>query len=223
MKKLAVVFFVFSFTVLLYAGNKVTFSAGAAYTHYFLQNKLDPSAAHTSPSWSGMKTGIVREKITGPALSVDIRAHYFYTMMQICFAKNDFSDILNTGNLSAALVNSGAYVLDIQSGAGYTFFRNKPVTVFLGGALGFNARNLAIKISGNEYTRTDIIFGTGVNALLSCYPLSFLGLYMGVADTVYFLPLKTVRKFDDGQLKASVIKSLVANSFNVKAGIAIRL
>ena len=55
----------------------------------------------------------------------------------------------------------------------------------------------------------------------------YIGIYAGIADTLYFLPIMTEKEFTIGgqkyKLDNKAVKNNWANSVNVKAGLTIKL
>ncbi len=206
----------------LFAGEKnVNVSAGAAYMNYFLLTDIDSSGGATA--YGQVKTGSVQEDGNAFGFSLDMRAHYFYAMLQIAFPQKNVNDLLHGADSANLPLKTGAYVLDMQAGAGYTFFKDRPVNIFTGGGIGFYAKDTSVNLKNADYIRTDLMFGAGVNTVLSFYPLSFLGMYIGAADTVYFVPIKTVREVSAGGLKGGAAKTVIANNFVLKTGVIFRL
>jgi len=126
-----------------------------------------------------------------------------------------------------------AFILDTQLGAGITLFKKTRFNLFLGGGLGLNAMKAtqSISIAGQNlsYDKLDVMFGVGVNVLASFYFTKMIGIYGGIADTVYFAPLKVKKTFKVGNQEYTVsntsnnIKEVIANSVNLKLGLSIRL
>lgn len=224
MKRFITVFCIFCGAALLSAENTgISFSAGASYTDHFSRVMLDASAASASPLWAQMKTGTVYERNKAAGFSFDARLYYFYTMLSVAFPQKSSGTVLSAAPPKDMPLFSGAYMLDVQMGAGYTFFKEKPVTLFVGGGFGLNSKKSITEVSGKEYLRADTLIGAGANILLSFYPLSKCGFYVGAADSVYFYPIKTQRMLDGVELNNTAVKKTLANSFNIKGGIVIRL
>ena len=224
MKRFIAVFCIFCGAALLSAENTgISFSAGASYTDYFSRTTLDAGAASASPLWAQMKTGTVYERNRAAGFSFDARLYYFYAMLCAAFPQKSWGTVLNAAPPGDMPLSSGAYMLDVQTGAGYTFFKEKPVTLFVGGGFGLNSKRSFVHVSGKEYLRADTLIGAGLNILLSFYPLSQCGFYIGAADSVYFYPLKMQRVLDGVELNNAAVKKPLANSLNIKGGIVIRL
>lgn len=224
MKRFIAVFCIFCGTALLSAENAdISFSAGASYADYFSRTTLDPGAANASPLWAQMKTGTVYERNKAAGFSFDARLYYFYTMLSVAFPQKSWGTVLSTVPPGYTPLSSGAYMLDVQTGAGYTFFKEKPVTLFVGGGFGLNSKKSITEVSGKEYLRADTLIGAGLNILLSFYPLSKCGFYVGAADSVYFYPLKIQRVLDGVELNNTAVKKPLANSLTIKGGVIIRL
>ena len=88
----------------------------------------------------------------------------------------------------------------------------------------------SISIAGQNlsYDKLDVMFGVGVNVLASFYFTKMIGIYGGIADTVYFAPLKVEKTFNvAGQpytfSNKNSIQDVIANSVNLKLGLSIRL
>lgn len=224
MKRFIAVFCIFCGTALLSAENAdISFSAGASYADYFSRTTLDPGAASASPLWAQMKTDTVYERNKAAGFSFDARLYYFYTMLSVAFPQKSWGTVLSTVPPGDTPLSSGAYMLDVQTGAGYTFFKEKPVTLFVGGGFGLNSKKSITEVSGKEYLRADTLIGAGLNILLSFYPLSKCGFYVGAADSVYFYPLKIQRVLDGVELNNTAVKKPLANSLTIKGGVIIRL
>ena len=224
MKRFITVFCIFCGAALLSAENAdISFSAGASYADYFSRTTLDPGAASASPLWAQMKIGTVYERNKAAGFSFDARLYYFYTMLSVAFPQKSWGTVLSTVPPGYTPLSSGAYMLDVQTGAGYTFFKEKPVTLFVGGGFGLNSKKSITEVSGKEYLRADTLIGAGLNILLSFYPLSKCGFYVGAADSVYFYPLKIQRVLDGVELNNTAVKKPLANSLTIKGGVIIRL
>lgn len=224
MKRFITVFCIFCGAALLSAENAdISFSAGASYADYFSRTTLDPGAASASPLWAQMKIGTVYERNKAAGFSFDARLYYFYTMLSVAFPQKSWGTVLSTVPPGDTPLSSGAYMLDVQTGAGYTFFKEKPVTLFVGGGFGLNSKKSITEVSGKEYLRADTLIGAGLNILLSFYPLSKCGFYVGAADSVYFYPLKIQRVLDGVELNNTAVKKPLANSLTIKGGVIIRL
>lgn len=228
--------FVTVFMLLLAAGSVfaegISISFGPAYTNYFIRSKVDgESSIGSIKGVLGDAFGKNKDEVINAAgFAVDIRGKLFYAMLQMAFPSKTHSDLLKGG--SSALKNS-ALIFDSQLGIGMTLFKDSPFNLFLGAGIGFNTMysNQKVKIPSYgevSYAKTDFMLGVGVNVLASFYFTKIIGIYGGLADTVYMAPIKAQRKFTvagkDYTLDSASgnVKNSIANSFNLKLGLSIR-
>ena len=71
------------------------------------------------------------------------------------------------------------------------------------------------------------MFGLGANVLASFYFTDMIGIYGGIADTFYFVPLNVEKTFKVGGTSFNVsnkdkLKEILANSVNLKLGLSIK-
>ena len=190
-------------TAVVFADLAISF--GAAYTNYLVQ-----------PKNGGKLTGDAVKDTFIKQLN-DSKTH-----SEIATA---FSDNLKRG----------AFIMDTQIGAGYTFLKNTKFNLFLGGGVGLNlvSSEQTLSVAGynvGNYKKLDAMLGVGANITASFYFTKHIGIYAGIADTVYFAPIKAKKTFTvAGQAidldKNSDVKfsNSFANSLNLKAGISFKL
>ncbi|UTC74602.1 DUF2715 domain-containing protein [Treponema sp. OMZ 792] len=209
-------------------------SFGPAFTNYFVhtknEGKFDVFHADIQESIKNAKD----EKNNAAGVAVDLRAGFLYLMAQIAFPGKNHSDLI-TGSSAEKdkFLKTNAFILDTQLGAGLTLFKKTRFNLFLGGGLGLNAmkatQSVSILNQEFKYEKLDVMFGLGANILASFYFTDIIGIYGGIADTVYFAPLKVQKTFKVGNESYTVsntdgnIKDIIANSVNLKLGLSIRL
>ncbi|WP_428770932.1 DUF2715 domain-containing protein [Treponema sp. HNW] len=217
--------------VLVFAETAI--SIGPAFTNYLVKTKMEggslPSEVQgiVGDSFNSFKD----EKNNAAGFALDVRGKFLYGMIQMAFPAKTHSDIIKSN--AKDLANS-AIIFDSQLGLGYTFFKKSPFTLFIGGGAGLNTmyakKEMEILSKKIEYVKLDFMFGAGVNVLASFYLTKHLGIYAGIADTVYFLPVSAKKEFKvggnsysyDQNSESGKIKNSLANSLNVKAGLTVR-
>ena len=211
---------------------------GPAYTNYIVRTKVSGDGL-TSPEVKkilGDAIGNVKDETNNTAaFAIDLRGSFFYLMAQMAFPGASHSDVVKA-SLNKEF-NWKGIMLDTQLGGGITLFKESPLNLFVGAGAGLNTiytkQELDATAAGLgkiSYTKFDLMVGAGVNILASLYLAEHLGIYVGVADTVYFAPVKTQRLFEGtGLLKNinltqtdSKVKNNFANSLNIKAGLTIK-
>lgn len=209
-------------------------SFGPAFTNYFVHTKNEGNFANFTADMQNTLKDAKDEKNNAAGLAVDLRAGIVYLMAQIAFPGKNHTDLMKgaTAGKDKFLIKN-AFILDSQIGAGITLFKKTPFNLFLGGGLGLNAMKAtqSVFIFNQEfkYEKLDVMFGLGVNVLASYYFTNIIGIYGGIADTVYFAPLKVKKTFKVGNEEYTVsntdgsIKDVIANSVNLKLGLSIRL
>ncbi|UTY29541.1 DUF2715 domain-containing protein [Treponema putidum] len=212
----------------------IAISFGPAFTNYFVHTKNDGNFDTFSADVKNALKNAKEEKNNAAGAAVDLRAGIFYLMTQIAFPGQNHSQLVKgaTSEKDKFLVKN-AFILDSQLGVGITLLKNTPFNLFLGGGIGLNAmkatQSLSIANQNVSYDKLDVMFGMGVNVLASYYFTNIIGIYAGVADTVYFAPLKVQKTFKVGDQEYTVsntsgnIKDVIANSVNLKLGLSIRL
>ena len=152
-------------------------------------------------------------------------------MAQIAFPGKSHKDLFNNVSNASDFVKSSAVIFDSQIGAGYTFFEKSRFNLFVGGGLGLNAgsstETATIGTIQASYKKLDVMFGLGANILASFYFTDMIGIYGGIADTFYFVPLKVEKTFKFGSTSINVsnkdnLKDILANSVNLKLGLSLR-
>ena len=148
-------------------------------------------------------------------LGLSVKVSYFFTNLTVGFpfrqiptGYDPLSAKLNTAGISNKLTNS--VILDWQLGGGFTLFKNRPLNIFLGAALGIGyvrtSRHLpqsfvktvtdshgnAVASRLNEI-RSITMFGIGVDVGIKYFFTQHIGIVMDIKDTVYFLPLLNKR------------------------------
>ena len=209
-------------------------SFGPAFTNYFVHTKNEGNFDAFSNDVQNALKNAKDEKNNAAGLAVDLRAGMIYFMAQIAFPGKNHTDLMKGATAEKnKFVVKNAFILDTQLGAGITLFKKTRFNLFLGGGLGLNAMKASqtISIAGQDisYDKLDVMFGIGVNVLASFYFTNMIGIYGGIADTVYFAPLKVKKTFKVGNEEYTVsntsnnIKDIIANSVNLKLGLSIRL
>lgn len=211
-------------------------SVGPAFTNYLVQTKIEgnlPSQVQNILGSSLQNTKDERNNAAGFAL--DWRGELFYLMAQMAFPGKTHSDIFKS---NSDQIKNSAIILDTQFGVGVTLFKQSQLNLFLGAGAGLNTmyanqkRTVPPLIGEIEYAKLDLMVGAGANVIASLFLTKNIGIYAGVADTVYFLPITTQKsfkifgteyKFDNNNNNAVQVKNLLANSLNVKAGLTIKL
>ena len=209
-------------------------SFGPAFTNYFVHTKNEGNFANLTADMQNTLKNAKDEKNNAAGLAVDLRAGMIYFMAQIAFPGKNHSDLVKGSSAEKdKFLVKNAFILDTQLGAGVTLFKKTPFNLFLGGGLGLNAMKAtqSISIFNQKFTyeKLDVMFGLGVNVLASYYFTNIIGIYGGIADTVYFAPLKVKKTFKVGNQEHTIsntdgsIKYVIANSVNLKLGLSIRL
>lgn len=208
-------------------------SFGPAFTNYFVHTKNNGNLGTVHADIQKAVQDLKDEKNNAAGLAVDLRAGFIYLMAQIAFPGKNHNDLMKRAPAEKdKFVAKNAFILDTQLGAGITLFKKTRFNLFLGGGLGLNAMKAtqSISIAGQNlsYDKLDVMFGVGVNVLASFYFTKMIGIYGGIADTVYFAPLKVEKTFNvAGQpytfSNKNSIQDVIANSVNLKLGLSIRL
>ena len=209
-------------------------SFGPAYTNYFVHTKNDSNWGTVHADIKKAVQDLKDEKNNAAGLAVDLRAGFIYLMAQIAFPGKKHNDLVKGSRAEKdKFLAKNAFILDTQLGAGITLFKKTRFNLFLGGGLGLNAMKAtqSISIAGQNlsYDKLDVMFGVGVNVLASFYFTKMIGIYGGIADTVYFAPLKVKKTFKVGNETYELSNSknnltdVIANSVNLKLGLSIRL
>ena len=208
-------------------------SFGPAFTNYFVHTKNNGNLGTVHADIQKAVQDLKDEKNNAAGLAVDLRAGFIYLMAQIAFPGKNHTDLMKGAPAEKdKFVAKNAFILDTQLGAGITLFKKTRFNLFLGGGLGLNAMKAtqSISIAGQNlsYDKLDVMFGVGVNVLASFYFTKMIGIYGGIADTVYFAPLKVEKTFNvAGQpytfSNKNSIQDVIANSVNLKLGLSIRL
>ena len=208
-------------------------SFGPAFTNYFVHTKNNGNLGTVHADIQKAVQELKDEKNNAAGLAVDLRAGFIYLMAQIAFPGKNHNDLVKDSRAEKdKFVVKNAFILDTQLGAGITLFKKTRFNLFLGGGLGLNAMKAtqSISIAGQNlsYDKLDVMFGVGVNVLASFYFTKMIGIYGGIADTVYFAPLKVEKTFNvAGQpytfSNKNSIQDVIANSVNLKLGLSIRL
>ena len=206
-------------------------SFGPAYTNYFVHTKNEGNFSTFSNDVQNALKNAKDEKNNAAGVAVDLRAGFIYLM---AFPGKNHTDLMKGATAEKdKFVVKNAFILDSQLGVGITLFKKTPFNLFLGGGLGLNAmkatQTVSIASQDISYDKLDVMFGVGVNVLASFYFTDMIGIYGGIADTVYFAPLKVKKTFTVGNQEYTVsnskgnIKDVIANSVNLKLGLSIRL
>ena len=208
-------------------------SFGPAFTNYFVHTKNNGNLGTVHADIQKAVQELKDEKNNAAGLAVDLRAGFIYLMAQIAFPGKNHNDLVKDSRAEKdKFLAKNAFILDTQLGAGITLFKKTRFNLFLGGGLGLNAMKAtqSISIAGQNlsYDKLDVMFGVGVNVLASFYFTKMIGIYGGIADTVYFAPLKVEKTFNvAGQpytfSNKNSIQAVIANSVNLKLGLSIRL
>ena len=205
-------------------------SVGPAFTNYLVQTKIEgnlPSQVQNILGSSLQNTKDERNNAAGFAL--DWRGELFYLMAQMAFPGKTHSDIFKS---NYDQIKNSAIILDTQFGVGVTLFKQSQLNLFLGAGAGLNTmyanQSMQIPLAGTvSYAKLDFMVGAGANVIASLFLTKNIGIYAGVADTIYFLPIVTQKKFTFGgntyELDNKTVKNVLANSLNVKAGLTIKL
>lgn len=205
-------------------------SVGPAFTNYFVQTKVDGSIDSQVLSLLDKSiTNAKDEKNNAAGFALDWRGELFYLMAQMAFPGKTHSDIFKS---NSETIKRSAIVLDTQLGVGFTLFKESQLNLFLGAGAGLNTmyanQSMQIPLAGTvSYAKLDFMVGAGANVIASLFLTKNIGIYAGVADTIYFLPIVTQKKFTFGgntyELDNKTVKNVLANSLNVKAGLTIKL
>lgn len=211
---------------------------GPAFTNYIVRTKMDENLTGQIQNIVGDAIGNVKSETNNTAaFAIDLRGSFFYLMAQMAFPGSSHSDIVKA--TMDKKFNWNGIMLDTQLGGGITLFKESPLNLFVGAGAGLNTiytkQELDATTAGLgkiSYTRFDLMVGAGVNILASLYLAEHLGIYVGVADTVYFAPVKTQRLFEGTGLLKNInltqsdqnsnVKNNFANSLNIKAGLTIK-
>ncbi|MGF7108784.1 DUF2715 domain-containing protein [Treponema pedis] len=221
-------------TAMLFADLAISF--GPAYTNYLVKPKTEEgklSGNAVQDSIISQLKGATTEKNNAAGFAVDIRGDYLYGMLQIAFPSKTHTDLIKGGT---AGLKKGAFIMDTQVGAGYTFFKDSRFNLFLGAGLGFNLmsseQTISIPLAGDfNYKKLDAMIGVGGNITASFYFTKHVGIFAGIADTVYFAPIKAKKTFTvagetinlDEKTEGTKLSNSFANSLNLKAGISFKL
>ena len=205
-------------------------SVGPAFTNYFVQTKVDGSIdSQVLSLLDNSITNAKDEKNNAAGFALDWRGELFYLMAQMAFPGKTHSDIFKS---NSETIKRSAIVLDTQLGVGFTLFKESQLNLFLGAGAGLNTmyanQSMQIPLAGTvSYAKLDFMVGAGANVIASLFLTKNIGIYAGVADTIYFLPIVTQKKFTFGgntyELDNKTVKNVLANSLNVKAGLTIKL
>lgn len=206
----------------------VSISFGPAYTNYFTQGKIESDKLPEQLA-SAIKgsAGMFKDKNNAAGFSLDIHGDFMYFMTQFAFPTKVHSDFFNS---EKSPLKKGSLIVDSQLGAGYTFFKESPFNLFLGGGVGLNIiknkHSVSIGPISGSYEKFDTLLGAGLNVLASFYFTNHIGIFGGVADTLYFIPIKqkkTVTLAGVSYSFGNAPKSkTLANSLNVKLGLALK-
>ena len=204
-------------------------SVGPAFTNYFVQTKVDGSIdSQVLNLLDNSITNAKDEKNNAAGFALDWRGELFYLMAQMAFPGKKHSDIFKS---NSETIKRSAIVLDTQLGVGFTLFKESQLNLFLGAGAGLNtmyaSQTTTVLGTKVEYAKLDFMVGAGANVIASLFLTKNIGIYAGVADTIYFLPIVTQKDFTFGgntyKLDNKSIKNIWANSLNVKAGLTIKL
>ncbi len=205
---------------------------GPAFTNYIVRTKMDGSLTGQIKDIVGDAIGNVKSETNNTAaFAIDLRGSFFYLMAQMAFPGVSHSDIVKA--TMDKKFNWNGIMLDTQLGGGITLFKESPLNLFIGAGAGLNTIHTKQELNGGvlgkiSYTRFDLMIGAGVNILASLYLADHIGIYAGVADTLYFAPVKTERLFQGTGLLNNInltqkdVKNNLANSLNIKAGLTIK-
>ena len=230
-KKMVLVL-VLSLASVTFAFADFAISFGPAFTNYFVHSKNEGDVSKLAfANLENAVKGLTNESNNAAGIAVDLRADFFYLMAQVAFPGKSHKDLFNNVSNASDFVKSSAVIFDSQLGAGYTFFKKTKFNLFVGGGLGLNAVSstetatiLGLDVS---YKKLDAMFGLGANILASFYFTDMIGIYGGIADTFYFVPLKVEKTFKVGGTSFNVsnkdkLKDILANSVNLKLGLSIK-
>ena len=207
-------------------------SVGPAFTNYFVQTKIEGSSLDSTVKQilSGSLENTKDEKNNAAGFALDWRGELFYLMAQMAFPGKTHSDIFKS---NSETIKQSAIILDTQIGVGVTLFKQSQLNLFLGAGAGLNTmyanQSTTLPLLGKkiEYAKLDFMVGAGANVIASLFLTKNIGIYAGIADTLYFLPIVTQKKFTFGgntyELDNKTVKNVWANSLNVKAGLTIKL
>lgn len=207
-------------------------SFGPAFTNYFVHSKNEGDVTTLAlADFKNAVKNLTNESNNAAGIAVDLRTNFFYLMAQIAFPGKSHKDLFNNVGSTPSFVKKTAVIFDLQLGGGYTFFKESRFNLFVGGGLGVNAVSstetatiLGLDVS---YKKLDAMFGLGANVLASFYFTDMIGIYGGIADTFYFVPLKVEKTFKVGGTSFNVsnkdnLKNILANSVNLKLGLSIK-
>lgn len=207
-------------------------SFGPAFTNYFVHSKNEGDVTTLAlADFKNAVKNLTNESNNAAGIAVDLRTNFFYLMAQIAFPGKSHKDLFNNVSNASDFVKSSAVIFDSQIGAGYTFFEKSRFNLFVGGGLGLNAvsstETATIGTIQASYKKLDVMFGLGANILASFYFTDMIGIYGGIADTFYFVPLKVEKTFKVGSTSINVsnkdnLKDILANSVNLKLGLSIK-
>ena len=207
-------------------------SFGPAFTNYFVHSKNEGNVPSLGlANLESAVKGLSNESNNAAGIAVDMRASFFYLMAQIAFPGKSHKDLFNNVGSTPSFVKKTAVIFDLQLGGGYTFFKESRFNLFVGGGLGLNAVSSTetATIFGVDvsYKKLDAMFGLGANVLASFYFTDMIGIYGGIADTFYFVPLNVEKTFKVGGTSFNVsnkdkLKNILANSVNLKLGLSLR-
>ena len=206
-------------------------SVGPAFTNYFVQTKIEGSSLDSAVAHilSGSLENTKDEKNNAAGFALDWRGELFYLMAQMAFPGKTHSDIFKS---NSEAIKQSAIILDTQLGVGVTLFKQSQLNLFLGAGAGLNTmyanQSMQIPLAGTvSYAKLDFMVGAGANVIASLFLTKNIGIYAGIADTLYFLPIMTEKEFTIGgqkyKLDNKAVKNNWANSVNVKAGLTIKL
>ncbi|AIW88503.1 hypothetical protein JO41_00755 [Treponema sp. OMZ 838] len=224
---------VLSLASAVFAFADFSISFGPAFTNYFVHSKNEGDVATLgSANLENAVKNLTNESNNAAGIAVDLRAEFFYLMAQIAFPGKSHKDLFNNvSSETANFIKKSPVIFDSQIGAGYTFFKKSRFNLFVGGGLGLNAMSSTetAKIGplNASYEKLDVMFGLGANILASFYFTDMIGIYGGIADTFYFVPLKVEKTFKLGSTSINVsnkdkLKDILANSVNLKLGLSLK-
>ena len=206
---------------------------GPAFTNYLVKTTMEGTALPGQiQNIVGDSFGNIKDERNNAAgFAIDLRGNLFYLMTQLAFPGKTHSDVLKSDTNG---IKNSAIILDTQLGLGFTFFKRSPFNLFVGAGAGLNTMYAKAKttipvIGDFEYAKLDFTVGAGANVLASFYLAKHIGIYAGIADTVYFLPILAQKSFNVGGKEFKFdkdsdtrVKNSLANSLNIKAGLTIK-
>ncbi|CEM61576.1 hypothetical protein DWQ65_04430 [Treponema phagedenis] len=226
---------------------EVSISVGPAFTNVYSRAKekgetnWEAAGETLSEAGKALKEKInagSSVKMNAPAFAVDIHGNIVYGFVQFAFPTKTWESAFEEEN-KKRILEKGAFIMDGQIGAGYNFFNTSPFNLYVGGGLGVNVvrteRALNFGKIGKldfgqvKYTNTNAMMGLGANILAHYYFTKNVGIYAGLADTLYFLTLANSKKISWGKIEIKPDKNekvkvsdVFTNSFNAKLGLSVK-